>query len=188
MKLSVAEINKQLLAALEIMKQIVPPEDNPDFLFEFQEKEKALNKSLEKVAQSAEKAKALQARLDEICEDLTKLGQKKVTNQDLDQILDDLNQLDIDYQYEGEEIHTLTNDSTALLAHSKALYDKNKQILIEECDGQIQELGERDTTLDDKYSTVERKLAEYLGRIKEGIKENMQDEQVVRDLVSQCIL
>ena len=103
----------------------------------------------------------LNAKLEGICKDLGKLGAKKVLTRDLQQVLDDLSRLEIDFSYELEEIKALSDDATKVLEAAKALQEENRKHKIQEASGHLAALSDNLESLEAKQAECEAKLEEY---------------------------
>ncbi|CDW88775.1 UNKNOWN [Stylonychia lemnae] len=164
------------------LDQMILPLNNPDLEFQYQEKLDKITSNSLKIEKQKSQVTNLQLKLNSTCNSLNHLGDQLVNSRDLQSILDELEKLDIELQYETEEIKAqkivISQDSIDI----QQLLDLNKEIKQNECQNGLKQLALQLSDIDDKCKEVEMKLEDYIQKIKEGIRENIQNEEVVNEL------
>eukprot|EP00347_Sterkiella_histriomuscorum_P007817 403347449 len=166
----------------EYMKEILVPEDDNSFDISYKDKVRKYQQNSSRVSQIQDKSLSMQFRLDEICKDLTKLSQKKVLTRDLQQIIDDLNRLELDLEYQMEDVKVIEGEAKDLLNQTNSLLDQNRKSKIDQAEKALKNLQASILFIDDKYREVQLKLDEYQQKIKEGVRENISDENIINEL------
>ena len=158
MRHSLQKIEKTLLSSGEALSSIIPAKDDRRFAQDFKENQRLLALNKDKASLMQQRATDLEAKMENICRDLGRLGSQKVLTRDLQSILDDLSRLDIDFQYELEEIQTLNLACEELLEASSALHELNRKQKIQEADAAVKELQAKIKDADELYQECLEKL------------------------------
>ena len=107
--------------------------------------------------------------MDSICECLDHIGDKVVTTRELHDVRDELDKLELELNYQKDELKALDKECGNLMFSVDKLQKDNKDLKEKEAEDKLQDLTSKLADMDQLHKDCQGKLHEYQGLIKEGM-------------------